>query len=396
MHIRLLIANAYVGGGTARTISSTASALVRRGHDVEVVSLLRRRREPTFPMDPRVRLYPLVDEFLRDREDPPRHALERAGRVVRGVANAQPSVAGHVLDRRTAEWSLYTDAVLIRWLRAQRGGVIVGTRPALNLAVARFARRSIVRVGQDHMNLGSYKPALRRSLRRWYPRGLDALVTLTERDADQYAALLGGRTRVLSIPNGVPDVGGHRATLDAKLVVAAGRLTPQKGYDRLLPVWKDVVAQRPDWRLQIYGGGAKEDALRAQIAQLGIGDSAQLMGRSDELFARMAEASLFVMTSRKEGLPMVLLEAMGIGLPVVAYDCPTGPREVISDGVDGYIVRNGDRKALAARMIQLMDDADERRRLGQAGLEKAARFDLDHLAARWERLFGELAEAKRD
>ena len=91
---------------------------------------------------------------------------------------------------------------------------------------------------------------------------------------------------------------------------------------------------------------------------------------------------------------MVLLEAMGIGLPVVAYDCPTGPREVISDGVDGYVVRDGDSDALAARMIELMDDADARRRLGAAGVAKAARYDVDHIAERWETLFGELTAAK--
>ena len=392
MKIRLLIANAYVGGGTARTTLSTASALAERGHDVEIVSVLRRREKLTFPLDPRVRVIDLVDEWSI-----------KNGYVARGPAAeawrrlAQPrrSIVGHRFDRRTEEWSVYTDLALVRFLRSVRDGVLVGTRPAINLAMAELTRSSVVRVAQDHMNLATYNPRLRRSMARWYPR-LDAVVTLTAGDAAQYAPMLRGRTRVLDIPNGVPDLGGHRAKLDAKVVISAGRLARQKGYDRLLPVWARVAAQRPDWRLEIYGAGPPEieEPLKKQVVELGIQDSAHLMGRTSELFERMAESSLYVMTSRREGLPMVLLEAMGVGLPVIAYDCPTGPRDVITDGVDGYVVPNGDEQALEARMLELMDDPDARVRLATAARRTAADYDVARLAERWENLFTELAAGK--
>lgn len=391
MKIRMLIANAYVGGGTARTVSSTASALAARGHDVEVASVLRRREVASFPFDPRVRITDLVDEWSV-KEGHFEHGPVRA-RWHR-LTGERRSIVGHRDDRRTLEWSLYTDAEMLRWMRSVRDGVLVGTRPGINLAIARFARPGVVRVAQDHMNLGTYRPGLRTAIERRYPR-LDAVVTLTERDAGEYAALLKGRTHVTSIPNGVPDLGGHRATLDRKVVIAAGRLTKQKGFDRLLPVWAKVAAERPDWRLEIYGAGDKEEPLRRQLEELGLQGSAQLMGRTSELFARMADASLYVMTSRREGLPMVLLEAMGVGLPVISYDCPTGPRDVITDGVDGYVVPNGDEEALAARMLELMDDPALRERLAAAARAKAANYDVAVLAERWERLFEERAEAKR-
>ena len=394
MRIRLLIANAHVGGGTARTVSSTASALARRGHDVEIVSLIRRRRRPAFPPARAVRVRDLVDEYAAERAPAPVAPVERAAALWRRAGSRAPSVLGHPLDGRTREWSVFTDAELLRWLRSVKDGVVVGTRPALNLIVARYGRRDVVRVAQDHMNLQSYRPALRRALGRAYPR-LDAVVCLTERDANEYDGLLGGRTRVVAIPNGVPDLHGHRAALEAPVVVSLGRLTRQKGYDRLLPLWKRIAAERPDWRLEIYGAGDQAERLRRMVDELGIGDSARLRGRTGRPFARMAEASVFVMTSRKEGLPMVLLEAMGIGLPVVAYDCPTGPREVIADGVDGYVVPDGDEDALAARLLQLMDDPELRRRLGAAGRAKAAEYDTNRLAERWEGLFLELMETKR-
>src|SRR5215218_4283948 len=184
MRIRLLIANAYVGGGTARTVSSTAAALAARGHDVEIVSVLRRRRRPSFPPGPDVRLLDLSDEYTAKRAAPPATPSERAAAQVRRLASAAPSVVGHPLDGRTREWSVLTDVELVRWLRSVHDGVIVGTRPALNLALARFGRRDVVRVAQDHMNLRSYEPPLRRSIARTYPR-LDAVVCLTERDAGE-------------------------------------------------------------------------------------------------------------------------------------------------------------------------------------------------------------------
>ena len=119
------------------------------------------------------------------------------------------------------------------------------------------------------------------------------------------------------------------------------------------------------------------------------------MGFSRQMHARMAGASLYAMTSRREGLPMVLLEAMAIGLPAVAYDCPTGPRDVIADGVDGYVVRDGDEEALAGRLAMLMDDPEARRRMGEAARAKAAAYDVARLAERWEALFADLAAAKR-
>jgi glycosyltransferase involved in cell wall biosynthesis len=393
MKIRLLIANAYVGGGTARTTLSTASALAER-HDVEIVSLLRRRERPSFPVDDRVRLLPLVDEWSHKRAPAPRGLGGRARQAWLRAGHRGRSVVGHPEDLRTEEWTPYTDLALVRWLRSVRDGVIVGTRPALNLAVARFARPRVVRVAQDHMNLASYRPGLRSAIGRWYPR-TDAVVTLTERDAEQYRALLGvDGPRILAIPNGVPDLGGHRTTLERPMVITAGRLVKQKGFDRLLPVWARVATERPGWKLEIYGAGTQERALRRQLSELGLEGRAELMGRTSQLFARMAEASLFVMTSRREGLPMVLLEAMGVGLPVVSYDCPTGPGDVIADGVDGYVVPDGDEDALAARLLELMDDPATRRRMSAAALAKAADYDVRRLAGRWEELFAELAAAK--
>ena len=177
--------------------------------------------------------------------------------------------------------------------------------------------------------------------------------------------------------------------------MAAGALRRRKGFDRLLRAWALLAPDRPDWSVEIFGDGVERDALDAMIHRLGLRRSVRLRGHSPKLMDELPRASLFAMTSRREGFPMVLLEAMSVGLPVVAYDCPTGPRDIVSEGVDGYVVPDGRTRLMAEALGRLTDDEDRRRRFGDAALEKAERYELAAIAGRWEELFGELAAARR-
>ena len=376
--------SAFGVGGTIRTTLTTAGELAKR-HDVEVVSVFRRRTEPALPVPPGVRMKALTD--LRDESLRTQPALRRA------LAN-RPTVLMSKRDFRHPSFNLLTDANLLRYLASVHDGVLIGTRPSINLAIGHLAAPAVVRVGQDHMNLATYSDELRAQIRAVYPR-LDLVSTLTEGDARAYRKALRGSTRVECMPNGVPDVGGNRAALEAKVVVAAGRVTPQKGFDRLLPAWAEVVRGYPDWELRIFGEGSLTKKLRRQIAELGIGDSAKLMGFTPRLHEEFARASLYVMSSRREGFPMVLLEAMAVGLPVISFDCPTGPRDIVREGIDGHVVRNGDKHALAEAMKDLMADADRRRAFGAAAVEGARRYELGSIVSRWEELLADVAAAKR-
>jgi glycosyltransferase involved in cell wall biosynthesis len=383
MKIRFLLMNAFAVGGTIRTTFTTAEQLAQR-HDVEIMSVYRRRGDTALPVPKGVKLSFLAD--LRKDEVADLPPLQR-------WLAEHPTRLMSTNDFRHPNFNLLTDVRMLRYILAARDGVLIGTRPSINLAVALLAAPSVVRVGQDHMNLSTYNDALKGQIGSIYPR-LDLVSTLTEGDAEHYRRHLQGRTRVECMPNGVPDVGGNRAGLDAKVVVAAGRLGPQKGFDRLLPAWAQVAEEHPGWQLKIFGSGHAMKPLRRQIRKLGIEDSAQMMGFTPNLHEEMANASLYVMSSRKEGFPMVLLEAMAVGLPVVSFDCPTGPRDIIREGVDGHVVPDGDAGALAAAMGSLMADAERRKAYGAAAVEGAARYDVAKIARRWETLFEEAAATK--
>ena len=391
MRIRYLLFNAYAAGGTSRTIITQANALCDE-HEVEIVSVYRHRERPHFAIDPRVTLRPLTD--LRS-DGHPRPGTE--GNKGRALVRARrlPNPLPHRHDRRFRRWDPGVDMAVLRYLRSLRGGVLVTTRPGLNLLASYVVRRSVVRVGQEHMNLASHRPGLQRAIVRAYPR-LDCVVTLTARDAQEYTeALSGTPVRITNVPNSVPAPRHPPAELEAPVVITAGRLTRQKGYDMLLEAFAVVADRHPAWELRIFGGGAKQSALKAQTTELGLDDRVRFGGVTPQLEKQLTEASLYVMSSRFEGFPMVLLEAMTVGLPVVSFDCPTGPAEILTHGHDGLLVPPNDVAGLAAAIEELINDPARRRALGTAAIETSQAYGADAVRTVWERLFTELASVDR-
>ena len=373
--VRFLLTHAYGMGGTIRTTLGVAEHLAGE-QEVEILSVVRRREEPFFEIPGGIRVTALDDQIA------PRGPLARA-------LSALPSVLVHPDDHHYRTATLLSDLRLLARLRGMRG-TLVTTRPGFNLIAARLAHADLVTVAQEHMNFRSHGAGLLRAMRRAYG-SLDALVVLTEDDRRDYAELLAAApVAVERIPNAVPRLPGPLSPLDRRVVVAAGRLNRQKGFDLLVEAWAEVAPRHPNWRLRIFGSGEERGALRRRIEECGLYNEVLLMGPTAALGEELAKASLFVLSSRFEGFGLVIVEAMSKGLPVVAFDCPRGPGEIIDDGGDGVLVAPEDVPALAAAISAALDDGEARRRMGAAALVKAARYDLDAIGAQWERLLARL------
>jgi glycosyltransferase involved in cell wall biosynthesis len=382
--VTILIANAYGMGGTVRTCLNVAGFLAR-SHEVEIISVQRGRNRPFFPFPPGVKV-----RVADDQRDRPLGG--RAGRL-RELLRPHRSRLLFPGDLRFANaCSLWTDLRLLRLLWDVRGGVVMGTRPALNLLALALRRRGVTVIGQEHMNLETHTPQRQAEIARRYS-GLDALTVLTERDRDTYARTLGAAARLERIPNAAPALDAARPTLDRPVAIAAGRLTLQKGFDLLIPAFAQVAERHPDWMLRICGDGPQRRRLEALVIEHGLSHNVLLMGPVGRLDLQMAQASMYILSSRFEGLPMVMIEAMSLGLPVVSFDCPTGPGEVIEDGRSGILVPDGDVDALAAAMLAVIEDADHRRALGAGAAARARDFALDSIGPRWEALIAELSAA---
>lgn len=375
MKIAYLLNHVLGRGGTIATTIANANVLADRGHDVEIVSVVRRVESGPFRVSPKVSVVFLTDQ----RKDQPDHSALEA---------KEPSTMAPADERRSRVYSALTDRRLQSYL-AQADGVVVGTRPALNLAVSTWTE-SAVRVGQEHVSLRRHEQAERSltlaAMREWYP-GLDALVTLTTQDADDYRRFLPD-LNVSTIPNAVHTLNlSLRSPTTGKVVITAGRLTGAKGFDRLISAYARIAASFPDWNLWIYGSGPAEAGLRRQVQELEMGGSIHLPGFSEDLPQRMSQAGIFAMTSHFEGLPMVMLEAMGVGLSVVAYDCGSGSRDLISTGYNGFLVSDGAEEVFADSLSQLMRSQSLRETMGARSLEVAGRYEPSVVATMWEDLF---------
>ncbi len=371
----ILLEHAWGIGGTIRTTFGLAAHLAKSG-PVEIVSLRRAREEPRLPFPPGVEVKALDDSTR------PRGRLE-------ALLSRLPSVLIHPYDYLYPKVSLWTDITVIRALRSMRGHVLIGTRPASNLLAAQLAPPGVATIGVENMNFHSHRGPLAREIRSHYG-GLDALVVLTADDEQDYGEMLAGFTQVERIPNAVPELGGGLSDVSEKVVVAAGRLTGQKGFDLLIQAWARVAPAQPEWQLRIYGDGHQRGKLERLIEELGLGESVTLMGPTGQIGEEFACGSVFALSSRFEGFGMVLVEAMSKGLPVVSFNCPRGPSEIIDHGVDGLLVPNGDVDAFARALLELMGDEERRRSYGAAALEKSRAYEMGPIGSRWDDLLGRL------
>jgi glycosyltransferase involved in cell wall biosynthesis len=380
--LRIILVDAYAMGGTIRATLNVAGYLAAR-REVEVISINRRRARPFFTFPPGVSVSALDDRTGGHR----RRLVERA-------LAALPSVLVHPEDYAYPSASLWSDLRLVGRLRATGGDVVVATRPAWGLIAVAAAPPDAVTVVQEHMHLRAHRPALAADVRRRY-RDLDALVVLTHGDLEAYRrALAGGRTRLVQIPNAVPS-NGQVADPHTEVVVAAGRLNPQKGFDLLIRAFAPVARRHPGWQLRIFGGGREREALRRLILAEGLYDDVFLIGPTRHLGLALARAGVFALSSRFEGFGMVIVEAMSCGLPVVSFDCPHGPSEIITPGRDGTLVPADDVAGLSAALDELLCEPARRRAYGAAARQAARAYEARAIAARWDALLDELLSARR-
>ncbi|HYH91046.1 MAG TPA: glycosyltransferase, partial [Solirubrobacteraceae bacterium] len=290
-------------------------------------------------------------------------------------------------------FNVWTDVRLARHLRG-RSGFLLGTRPGVNLMVARLDMPGMTSIGLEQMNLSKHNRHLRSAMRRLYPR-LDALVVLSEQDKEAYARMLNGTPPLYRIPNTVRALPGAKADLAAKTVYAAGRFRYQKGFDLLIPAWAGTARAYPDWRLRLRGTGHLRPRLEGLIADNGIEDSVTVEGPAEDIGSDMAEASVFVLSSRFEGFPLILLEAMSKGMGIVAFDCPTGPADIVDDHRNGLLVPHEDVEGLARAIREMVEDEELRRRTAAAAIETAQQYTIEAIGPLWLDLFEGLSRESR-
>jgi glycosyltransferase involved in cell wall biosynthesis len=381
--VLFLLNDGFGIGGTITTTFNLAGALADRGHEVEVLSTIRRRDVPHMPLHPAVRLMALVEA----RTGHPDHVADdpRRGRPPRHYPKA---------DYRSGDYDLMVEEKYARFLRGSDADVVIATRAGLIAYAAQFAPRRMIRIGQEHLTRTQERRAMRQELPR-HLRRLDAFVTITARDAEDYRRHVRlPRTELLFIPNSVPAPAVPPSHGRDRIVVAAGRLVPTKRYDLLIRAFQRVAAEHPGWQLRIYGQGRLRDELRSLVGELRLHNNVLMMGPYTPIETEWAKGAIAAVPSDREPFGMTLVEAMRCGLPVVSTDAPYGPAEILHDGVDGLLTPVGDAEAMASALLRLITGDAERRAMAAAALANAERYDPALIAGRYEELFERLAAGK--
>lgn len=359
------------GGGAERAVILLAEGLMSRGHEVTVVTL------------------------SGEEED--------AYSVPRGAARIALNMPA---DSPTKLHAVPNNARRLRALRraclSAQSDVVISSTQQMNvvaiLALARTGRPVIVVEQTDPTmhNCGRLWDKLRYAT---YPRA--SAVVSVSRGVDRYFGWLSPSQRVV-IHNSLAPVDDERdapvlsAEIDdgRKRVVAMGRLTEAKAFDLLLHAFERVAGKHDGWQLLILGEGELRSELENLKERLGLTNRVFLPGRFDNPFPVLKKSDLFVLSSRFEGFPNVLIEAMACGVPVISTDCPSGPNEIISNGENGILVPSGDVAALATAMDRLMSDESERKRLAAEGMEARRRFSLETITDRWQELIERVVEER--
>lgn len=216
-------------------------------------------------------------------------------------------------------------------------------------------------------------------------RNADVVVGLTDDTRKQWKKA----KRVEIIPNFSSMGTSQYSTCDAKRVIAVGRLTPVKGFERLLKIWKIVNTKHSDWHLDIYGDGSSKNELTNYANENNI-KNLTLHGVTHNISTKYANSSICTVTSYYEGFSLVILEAMMHGVPCVAFDCPNGPRNIIKNNQCGYLIENGDNNLFAEKLCDLIENQHLRKQFSAAAIERAKFFNIDNIMKQWKLLFESL------
>lgn len=279
---------------------------------------------------------------------------------------------------------------LLAFLQEKKPDIIITTTigPIKHLLRVKGKTQLIVEShsGFDHIldsSVDSFFAPLRYVYQKKRIKKADCVVALTEGDANLWRRF---HHHVVVIPNSIHlNETGRISSLDKKKVIYAGRNDTQKAIPDIVKIWEMVNKRHPDWSLEMYGKGKYDVFLKDVVEKKNI--NIKCYPPIADIYSRMNDSSIFILASYYEPFGLVIGEAMSCGLPVVAFNCPFGPADIISNGKDGYLVENRDIKAFVDKVCQLIENKELRQRMGRAAVESIQRYKADVIMPKWKELF---------
>lgn len=352
MKIAFITTDITNSGGTERVTTMIANYLSQHNHSVEIHSLSAAGSGPFYPVESGISV---VYHDLSDYAAEP----SNISKLIKKIKNT--------VRIRSVFNSINAD-------------VMIGTGKHINVYLTVFADRKKRKViGCEHFAFNAPMSGVTKALRHYFYPKLDGLVVLTEKDRRYYQSFV---PNVVCIPNAVPINITHEIDAADKVVLSVGRHTDQKGFDLLLTAWKKLEEQFRDWKLLIVGNGPLLPYHRQLAGSLNL-KNVEFREPTRQIEKLYTSAGLYAMASRYEAFPMVLLEAMSCGIPCVAYNCDTGPAEIITEGKDGLIAKYQDEADFIEKLTALMSDDRRRLAMGKQAALSVKRYNMNDIGNMW-------------
>lgn len=361
-------------GGADRVLTEKANYLAEHGYDVGIITDSQMGRPPVFPLSSMVKLINLDIDFAKEYG----HSFPVRIYMYFKLMRQYKRVMKTVIERERPDIIISTMGRDLDFLTDICGcASIIGEAHTTKKFLRNF-------------HLLEQKGLFYRLLVRYWRckmdknvKKLDAIVLLTKEDAESWSGL----TKTVVIPNSLPFYSERQSDLISKQAIVVGRYNNAKGYEYLVNAWKIIHDYFPDWIVNIYGSGEEQEHVRNMIYDNNMQDTMIMNEPTDNIMEKYLESSICIVSSRYEGFSMVLLEAMACGLPCVSFDCPYGPRNIIHNGEDGFLVEYLNVEKLAQQVCALMESHDLRKAIGLRAHSNIQRFSKENVMKEWMALF---------
>ena len=364
-------------GGADRVITEKANIFAEKyGFDVYVITAHQNGLPLSFPLSPLVHHIDLNVDFDAQYGKP---FLQRGLIYLRLISEYKKKLA-KLLDELQVDITLTTISRDVDFLGSLKDG---SPKFAEAHVSKRFLRNNhlLQQKGGLYGLVGKiWAWRLEKAIEKF-----DGLIVLTNNDADKWHNL--DKEKITVIPNAYPFYPEVKSDCKAKKIISVGRLEEQKGYDKLIDAWEIVTQKHKDWTISIYGEGSLHGFLNDKIKEKNLTGSFEIKAPVKNIIDKYHESSFLVLSSVFEGFGMVLVEAMACGIPVISFDCPDGPSDIIKEGEDGFLVELGNVPKLAERISYLIENEEERIAMGKKATENIKRYSPEIIMDKWVTLF---------
>lgn len=373
---KITILALHLGVGGAESVISNLSNMLCEDNDVTIISTYKLNDSPAFYIDPRVKIVYLM-ENIRPNRDELKDAIH-SKKFFEVLREGFKSIKILYLRKR----------LMIEAIKKCDSDIIISTRVFHSKLLGKYGNKNAIKIAQEHNHHNNNDKVIKRTIKSL--KNIDYFMPVSKELYEFYKDKI--KAKCVYIPNALDFEPTQIAKLDNKNIIAVGRLVKEKGFLDLIEIFSKLVCNDSELKLKIVGEGIERPILQNKIQELDLQRNVELCGNNnkEELDKLYLDSSIYLMTSYTESFGLVLLEAGSYGIPCVAFDSAQGAKEIIDDGINGFLIKNRNEEEFVKKVQKLLEDAELRKKMGLAGMKKAERYKKSNIAKEWKNFIGEI------